>query len=92
MLNITMCGASGRMGRNIIPLIEADPDLRLAGALAAPGDAALGADAGLVAGGQLFEAAGAATFMYSAGLILASCAVAWPLLRVAQAEAGGAGP
>jgi len=52
MLNITMCGASGRMGRNIIPLIEADPDLRLAGALAAPGDAALGADAGVVAGGQ----------------------------------------
>jgi MFS family permease len=47
---------------------------------------------GLVAGGLLFEAAGAVTFMYSAGLILASCAVAWPLLRVAQAEAGGAGP
>lgn len=52
MLNITMCGASGRMGRNIIPLITADPGLRLAGALAAPGDAALGADAGVNAGGQ----------------------------------------
>jgi 4-hydroxy-tetrahydrodipicolinate reductase len=51
MLKITVCGASGRMGRNIIPLVASDPGLRLAGALAAPGDPALGADAGLVAGG-----------------------------------------
>jgi DHA1 family tetracycline resistance protein-like MFS transporter len=35
---------------------------------------------GLIAGGLLFEAAGAVTFVYSAGLILLSCAVALPLL------------
>jgi MFS family permease len=41
---------------------------------------------GLIAGGLLFEAAGAMTFVYSAGLILLSCVVAWPLLRISPAE------
>jgi MFS family permease len=41
---------------------------------------------GLIAGGLLFEAAGAVTFLYSAGLILASCVVAWPLLGVARGD------
>ena len=46
-----MLGASGRMGRSIVPLIAADADgLRLSGALAAPGDAAVGQDAGVLAG------------------------------------------
>jgi len=46
-INVAMLGASGRMGRNIIPLIAADPDgLRLSGALVAPGDHAIGQDAG----------------------------------------------
>jgi 4-hydroxy-tetrahydrodipicolinate reductase len=50
MRNVAMCGASGRMGRAIVPLLEAAPDLRLSGALAAPGDPGLGRDAGLLAG------------------------------------------
>lgn len=50
MPNVAMCGASGRMGRAIIPLLDATADLRLSGALAAPGDPGLGSDAGLLAG------------------------------------------
>jgi 4-hydroxy-tetrahydrodipicolinate reductase len=50
MRNVAMCGASGRMGRAIVPLLDAAPDLRLSGALAAPGDPGLGRDAGLLAG------------------------------------------
>src|SRR6478735_6076175 len=50
-LNIAMLGASGRMGRTIIPLIAADADgLRLSGAMAAPGDNSIGQDAGVLAG------------------------------------------
>ena len=46
-ISVAMLGASGRMGRNIIPLIAADSSgLRLSGALVAPGDNALGQDAG----------------------------------------------
>lgn len=50
MLNIAMLGASGRMGRTIVPLLAGSTGLRLSGALAAPGDAAVGQDAGVVAG------------------------------------------
>jgi 4-hydroxy-tetrahydrodipicolinate reductase len=50
MLNIAMLGASGRMGRTIVPLLAEAADLRLSGALAAPGDAAVGQDAGVLAG------------------------------------------
>jgi 4-hydroxy-tetrahydrodipicolinate reductase len=50
MLNVAMLGASGRMGRTIIPLLAEAADLRLSGALAAPGDAAVGQDAGVLAG------------------------------------------
>jgi 4-hydroxy-tetrahydrodipicolinate reductase len=50
-LNIAMLGASGRMGRSIIPLIAGDANgLRLSGALTAPGDATVGQDAGVFAG------------------------------------------
>ena len=50
-INVAMLGASGRMGRSIIPLIAGDPsDLRLSGALVAPGDNAIGQDAGSFAG------------------------------------------
>ena len=50
-LNVAMLGASGRMGRSIVPLIAAESDgLRLSGALAAPGDPAVGQDAGAFAG------------------------------------------
>lgn len=50
MLNIALLGASGRMGRTLVPLIAASGDLRLSGALAAAGDAAIGHDAGVLAG------------------------------------------
>ena len=50
-LNIAMLGASGRMGRSIVPLIAQGADgLRLSGALAAPGDKEIGQDAGVIAG------------------------------------------
>jgi 4-hydroxy-tetrahydrodipicolinate reductase len=45
-----MLGASGRMGRTIVPLLMAAPDLELSGALVAPGDASIGVDAGVLAG------------------------------------------
>jgi 4-hydroxy-tetrahydrodipicolinate reductase len=50
MLNVAMLGASGRMGRTIVPLVAASADLRLSGALAAAGDLLVGQDAGLAAG------------------------------------------
>lgn len=50
MLNIAMFGASGRMGRTIVPLVVESGDLRLSGALAAAEDAHIGHDAGVVAG------------------------------------------
>jgi len=50
MLNVAMFGASGRMGRTIIPLVVASTDLRLSGAMAAAEDAHIGHDAGVVAG------------------------------------------
>jgi len=50
MLNVAMFGASGRMGRTIVPMVAASTDLRLSGALAAAEDAHLGHDAGAVAG------------------------------------------
>jgi 4-hydroxy-tetrahydrodipicolinate reductase len=48
--NVAMLGASGRMGRNIVPLLSRGNDLRLSGALAVAGDPAIGQDAGLMAG------------------------------------------
>jgi len=50
MLNVAMFGASGRMGRTIVPLLAASGELRLSGALAAAKDPQLGQDAGAVAG------------------------------------------
>jgi 4-hydroxy-tetrahydrodipicolinate reductase len=49
-LNVAMLGASGRMGRTIVPLILAASDLHLTGALAASNDPSLGVDAGVLAG------------------------------------------
>jgi 4-hydroxy-tetrahydrodipicolinate reductase len=48
--NVAMLGASGRMGRNIIPLLAQASDLRLSGALAIDGDPAIGQDAGVMSG------------------------------------------
>jgi len=50
MVNVAMLGASGRMGRTIVPLLHEAADLRLSGALAAPGDTAIGQDAGVLSG------------------------------------------
>ena len=50
MVNVAMLGASGRMGRTIVPLLYEASDLRLSGALAAAGDSAVGQDAGVIAG------------------------------------------
>jgi 4-hydroxy-tetrahydrodipicolinate reductase len=50
VLNVAMLGASGRMGRTIVPMLIESGDLRLTGALSAPGDKAIGRDAGVQAG------------------------------------------
>jgi 4-hydroxy-tetrahydrodipicolinate reductase len=50
VLNVAMFGASGRMGRTIVPLLAESADLRLSGALAAAADPSIGHDAGVVAG------------------------------------------
>jgi len=49
-LNVALLGASGRMGRVIVPLLLECDDLQLSGALAAPGDKSIGQDAGVYAG------------------------------------------
>ena len=50
-IRVAMLGASGRMGRSIIPLIAADAEgLALSGALVAADDTAVGQDAGAFAG------------------------------------------
>lgn len=49
-LNIFVCGANGRMGKQIINLVLQDNDLCLAGAVEHPNCPVLGADAGLNAG------------------------------------------
>jgi len=48
---VVVCGAAGRMGRLLLALAREDAGLRVAGAVEAPGHAAVGRDAGEVAGG-----------------------------------------
>lgn len=50
MARIAVLGASGRMGTALVRLIAAGGEHKLVGALCEPGDAALGRDAGQVAG------------------------------------------
>lgn len=50
MANVVVAGAAGRMGTRIVACLGESPDLRLVGALEAAGHAALGRDAGEVAG------------------------------------------
>ncbi len=50
MPDVVVAGAAGRMGCRVIACLGDAPDLRLVGALEAPGHAALGRDAGEVAG------------------------------------------
>jgi len=50
MIQVTVSGAAGRMGRTLVRLIAEADDLRLVGALEAPGSDAVGTDAGTLAG------------------------------------------
>ena len=49
-IRIGVCGASGRVGRAITEACQSDADFSVAGALVAPGNDAVGTDAGLLAG------------------------------------------
>ena len=54
MADVVIAGAAGRMGSRLVALLRDERDLRLVAALEAPGHAAVGRDAGEVAGvGQL---------------------------------------
>ena len=48
---VVVCGAAGRMGRLILALAREDARFRVTGAVEAPGHAAVGRDAGELAGG-----------------------------------------
>ncbi len=50
MADVVVAGAAGRMGSRLVALLQEDKDLRLVAAIEAPGHAALGKDAGEVAG------------------------------------------
>ena len=50
MADVVIAGAAGRMGSRLVALVQEEKDLRLVGALEAPGHPALLKDAGLVAG------------------------------------------
>ena len=50
MIDVVVAGAAGRMGSRVIACLGEAGDLRLVGALEAPGHPRLGADAGEVAG------------------------------------------
>jgi 4-hydroxy-tetrahydrodipicolinate reductase len=50
MPGIAVFGATGKMGRALLPLIAASGDLTVSGALASPGNPAVGRDAGELAG------------------------------------------
>jgi MFS family permease len=76
---------NGIMWPSVQSLISKLPDERHQGAVQGIAGSVGGfaSIVGLIAGGLLFEVAGAMTFVYSAGLILLSCVVALPLLRIA---------
>lgn len=50
MIAVAVHGAAGRMGRAVIGIVHEDPEAQLAAALEHTGQAALGTDAGLLAG------------------------------------------
>ncbi len=50
MPEVVVAGAAGRMGSRVVACLQEDKDLRLVGALEAPGHPAVGRDAGEVAG------------------------------------------
>jgi 4-hydroxy-tetrahydrodipicolinate reductase len=50
MIHVAVSGAGGRMGRTLVRLIHESQDLKLVGAVEAPGHPLLGSDAGVLAG------------------------------------------
>lgn len=50
MIHVVISGAAGRMGRTLVRLVQESQDLKLVGAVEAPGHPCLGNDAGLLAG------------------------------------------
>jgi len=50
-LKVSVCGATGRMGRAVVRLCGQSADLELVGACAGSGDTGIGEDAGTLAGG-----------------------------------------
>lgn len=50
MINVSVTGAAGRMGRRILHLLNEDPEIKVAGACEAPGNPEIGSDAGTLAG------------------------------------------
>jgi 4-hydroxy-tetrahydrodipicolinate reductase len=50
MTKVLVAGAAGRMGQRIIHMVQAHPQLELAGAFEAPGHPAIGRDAGSISG------------------------------------------
>jgi 4-hydroxy-tetrahydrodipicolinate reductase len=50
MIHVVISGAGGRMGRTLVRLVQESQDLKLVGAVEAPGHPCLGQDAGLLAG------------------------------------------
>src|SRR3989454_12434040 len=93
--NIIVAGAAGRMGSRIIACLADAPDLRLVGALEASGHAALGRDAGELAGvgkaGVTVEADAAALITRDRVLIEVSVPDASLAHLRLLAQAGGPG-
>jgi 4-hydroxy-tetrahydrodipicolinate reductase len=50
MIHVVISGACGRMGRTLVRLVQESEDLKLAGAVEAPGHPCIGQDAGFLAG------------------------------------------
>ena len=50
MTRVIVAGAAGRMGQRIIHMVQNHPDLELSGAFEAPGNPAIGKDAGAISG------------------------------------------
>lgn len=52
MVRLIIVGAAGRMGKRLIALAAADPELEVVGAVEAPGLPVIGKDAGVASGGE----------------------------------------
>jgi 4-hydroxy-tetrahydrodipicolinate reductase len=88
---IIVCGAAGRMGRLLVQLTAAEPRAALVGAVEAPGHAALGRDAGEIAGVEALGVRVEATYAPArASVTLDFSAPAAALAHLETAAAAGA--